>query len=249
LPTVSFCAGQTGTPGNNFNGNCTAPEDGIGINGLMRYTKTVNQFGGTSRTRVLGTAKVYFNRNGLNLAQVPCGPLHPGGGGPAGSCEFQLSIGEPGSQAVAGGTFGLTVMNPAFQTPTGVFSGSIGFNGTIITVGNAVTEAGVGIPFTGQAATSIGGPITTGFLTLSVTSVVGGTPEIFARAGTDARTANGEGVVATVTGAMSARSISLGNANPVWTTYEIPEPSAIFAASAGLFALFGCHQLVRRRSR
>jgi hypothetical protein len=249
LPTVSFCAGQTGTPGNNFNGNCTAPADGIGVNGLARFTKTVNQFGGVSRTRVLGTAKVYFNRNGLNLAQLPCGPLHPGGGGPNGSCEFQISEVLPGSAAVGGAAFGLTVMNPAFQTPTGVYTGSVEFNGTILTVGNAVTMAGVGIPFTGQAATSVGMPATTGWLTLSVTSVIGPTPSIFMRAGTDARDANGNGVVALVSGAMSARSISLGNANPGWTTYEIPEPSAIFAASAGLFALFGCHQLVRRRSR
>ena len=240
LPTVSFCAGQPGTPGNNFLGNCTAPADGVGVNGLMRYTKTVNQFGGTGRVRVLGTAKVYFNNLGLNLADVPCAGT---------GCEFQLSEVLPGTAAVGGGTFGLTVMNPAFQTPTGVYTGAVGFNGTIISVGNAVTVAGAGIPFTGQAATSVGGPGTTGLLTISVTSVVGATPEIFARSGTDARTANGQGVIALVSGAMSARSISLGNANPGWTTYEIPEPSAIFAASAGLFALFGCHQLVRRRSR
>jgi hypothetical protein len=147
LPTVSFCAGQPGTPGNNFNNNCTAPADGVGINGLARFTKTVNQFGGTTRTRVLGTAKVYFNKNGLNLADVPCA-------GPG--CEFQISEVLPGSAAVGGGTFGLTVMNPAFQTPTGVYTGAVGFNGTIISVGNAVTVAGAGIPFTGQAATSVG---------------------------------------------------------------------------------------------
>jgi hypothetical protein len=243
LPTVSFCAGKPGTPGNNFLGNCTAPADGIGINGLARFTKTVNQFGGVSRTRVLGTAKVYFNKNGFNLADVPCAGA---------TCEFQISQAGPGSAAVGGGTFGLTVMNPAFQTPTGLYTGAVGFNGTIISVGNAVTTGGTamnGIPFTGQAATSIGFPFTTGLLTISVTSVVGATPEIFARAGTDARTANGQGVVALVTGSMSARSISLGNANPTWITYEIPEPSTIFAVSAGLFALFGCHQLVRRRSR
>jgi hypothetical protein len=50
-------------------------------------------------------------------------------------------------------------------------------------------------------------------------------------------------------GSMSARSISKGNANRGWTTYEIPEPSSILAASAGLLALFGCNRLVRRRSR
>jgi hypothetical protein len=143
----------------------------------------------------------------------------------------------------------VTVMNPAFQTPTGVYTGAVGFNGSILSVGDAVTVAGAGIPFTGQAATSVGFPITTGMLTISVTSVVGATPEIFARSGTDARTANGQGVVALVTGSMSARSISLGNANPTWITYEIPEPSTIFAFSAGLFALFGCHEWVRRRNR
>jgi hypothetical protein len=243
LPTVSFCAGQTGTPGNNFNGNCTVPANGIGINGLARFTKTVNQFGGESRARVLGSAKVYFNANGLSLLEVPCrGP----------GCEFQISEVRPASAAVAGGPFGVTVMIPAFQTPTGLYTGSVGFYGTILSVGDAVTTGGTamnGIPFTGQAATSIGFPITTGMLTISVTSVVGATPEIFARSGTDARDANGNGVVALVTGSMSARSISLGSANPSWITLEIPEPSTIMAVSAGLFALFGCHQLVRRRSR
>ena len=117
-------------------------------------------------------------------------------------------------------------------------------------VGNAVTVAGVGIPFTGQAATSVGFPLTTGLITVSVTDVLPGEPvEIFKRTGTDARDADGNGVVALNTGSMSARSISKGNANRSWITLEIPEPSAIFAASAGLFALFGCHQLVRRRSR
>jgi hypothetical protein len=239
LPTVSFCAGQTGTPGNNFNGNCTVPPDGIGINGLARYTKTVNQFGGESRTRVLGTAKVYFNADGRPVAQVPCAGI---------DCRFFISEVLPGSAAVGGGPFGLTVMNPAFQTPTGLYTGAIEFNGTILTVGNAVTVDGVGVPFTGQAATSIGMPATTGWLTISVTSVFGATPSIFMRAGTDARDGNGNGVVALVSGSMSARSISLGNANPGWTTLEIPEPSTIFSASAGLFALFGCHGWVRRRN-
>jgi hypothetical protein len=239
---VSFCAGQpaSATPGNNFLGNCTGPANGIGINGLARFTKTRNQFGGISRTRVLGTAKVYFNADGLNLGDLPCAGF---------DCRFFISEVHPASAAVDGGPFGVTVMIPAFQTPTGLYTGAVGFNGTILSVGDAVTVAGAGIPFTGQAASSVGFPITTGMLTISVTSVVGATPEIFARSGTDARTANGQGVVAMVTGSMSARSISLGNANPAWITYEIPEPSTIFSASAGLFALFGCHEWVRRRNR
>ena len=182
---------------------------------------------------------VFFNKDSLTLGQMPCT-----------GCEFQISTVVLPLTPVAGATFGETVMIPAFYTPTGVYTGTVGFNGTIIGVGDPVTIAGVGIPFTGQAATSVGFPWTTGRITISVTDVIPGEPvEIFIRTGTDARDANGNGVVALNTGAMSARNISKGNANRTWVTLEIPEPSAIFAASAGLFALFGCHQLVRRRSR
>jgi hypothetical protein len=250
-PMVTFCAGAPGTPGTNFQGACQTPMDGEGINGIMRYTATSNQFGGIWRGRTLGTAQVFFNGQGkppgvpptsmaTNQTPLLCSGL---------TCQFQLSEGPPGTRGAGGGEFGVTVMNPAFQTPTGVYSATIGFNGTIINIGNPITVNGNGIPFTGQAATSIGGPLTTGRLTIAVTQVVGATPEIFKRTGTDARDANGNGVIGLVAGNMSARSISDGNGNPGWTTLEIPEPSAIFAASAGLFALFGCHQLVRRRSR
>jgi len=236
---VSYCAGAPGTEGTNFQGSCTDPSDGVGVNGLMRYTKTSNQFGGISTGRTLGTAKVYFNKNGIGLTAVPCT-----------GCEFQISTVIPGTTGVAGGPFAGSVMNPAFQTPTGVYTGTVGFNGTILGVGNAVTVAGKGIPFTGQAATSVGAPATTGMITVSVTDVLPGEPvEIFKRTGIDKRDAGGNGVVATNTGSMSARNISKGNANRTWVTLEIPEPSAIFAASAGLFALLGCHQLVRRRNR
>jgi len=246
LATVTYCAGAPGSPGNNFNGFCTDPGKGVGVNGLARFTKTSNQFGGVSTGRTLGTAKVYFNKDGLALINLPCT-----------GCQFQLSTVIPGTTGVAGGPFGGTVMNPAFQTATGVYTGTIGFNGTIIGFGNIVTPGGGtttvtgnGIYFTGQAASSVGFPLTTGKLTVSVTEVLPGEPvEIWKRGGTDARTAGGNGVVALNTGAMSARSISKGNANRTWITYEIPEPSAILAASAGLLALFGCNQLVRRRSR
>jgi hypothetical protein len=161
--TVTYCAGAAGSSDTNWGGACTDPSDGVGVNGLARFTKTANQFGGTSTGRVLGTAKVFFNKDGLALISLPCT-----------GCEFQLSTVIPQSTGVGGGGFGGTAMNPAFQTPTGVYTGTIGFNGTIL-----------------------------GF----------------------------------------------GNANRGWTTYEIPEPSSILAASAGLLALFGCNRLVRRRSR
>lgn len=238
--TVTYCVGAAGSENTNFGGACVTPGDGVGVNGIMRYTKTTNQFGGISTGRTLGTAKVYFNVGALTPAQVPCA-------GPG--CVFGLSTVIPGTTGVAGGPFAGTVMNAAFETPTGIYTGSVGFNGTILAVGNAVTAAGAGIPFTGQAATSAGGPLTTGKMTVSVTLVVGATPEIFKRTGIDARDAGGNGVIGLNSGAMSARTLSLGNANRTTLTLEIPEPSAIFAASAGLFALLGCHQLVRRRNR
>jgi hypothetical protein len=254
LPTVSYYAGATGmgSPSNNY-GNATvngAPiilktamaGDAAGVNGVARFIATRNQFGGVSTGRTLGTAKVFFNgvNGGLNPAvDLPCT-------GTA-LCAFQLSTVIPGTTGVAGGPFGGSVNNPAFTTASGVFTGTIGFNGTI----KNVNGAGLGVlAFTGQNATSVGFPLTTGRLSITVTSMLPADPsEMWKRTGTDARTAGGNGVIALVTGSMSARNISLGNANRTWSTLEIPEPSAIIAASAGLFALFGCHQLVRRRNR
>jgi len=72
--TVTFCAGSGGTGGsidNNFNGACQSPSDGVGINGLVRFTRTRNQFGGIGNMRGLGTAKVFFNKDSLTLGQMP----------------------------------------------------------------------------------------------------------------------------------------------------------------------------------
>jgi len=236
--TLSYCAGAPGTPGTNFAGACMEPSDGVGINGLVRFSKTANQFGGVSRTRNLGTAKVHFNKDGLALIDLPCT-----------GCEMQISTVVPPLTAVSGATFGETVMIPAFQTPTGVYTGTVGFNGTIRGVGDPVTVDGAGIYFTGQRTTSVGFPWTTGRITISVTDVLPGEPvEIFKRTGVDARDAAGNGVVAMNSGSMSTRSISKGNANRTWITLEIPEPGAAVASAAGLLGLFGCHQLVRQRS-
>jgi len=103
LATVTFCAGAAGSPGTNWGGFCTDPSKGVGVNGLARYTKTTNQFGGTTTGRVLGTAKVYFNKDGLALINLPCT-----------GCQFQLSEVIPQSTGVGGGAFGGTAMNPAY---------------------------------------------------------------------------------------------------------------------------------------
>ncbi len=275
-PTVTYYANATdsGSPTNNFGHgvppvSIQTPAAGNGgtvpVNGIARFTRTSSQFGGQVIPRTLGTVKVYFNGGPLDPGtQLPCkvtatplegttaqGFFVPYVTGPA--CNFSISVLDLGGTTqvvgVAGGQFGGVTSRPGFSTSTGVFTGTIGFNGTIIGQGAAITVIGAGIPVTGQAIQTVGFPMTTGMLSITVTAVNGPTSEMFVRTGIDARDAAGNGVVALVTGSMSARSSSGGNANRTWVTLEIPEPSAMLAASAGLFALLGCHRLVRRRSR
>ncbi len=272
---VSYYRGASalGSPTNNF-GNGIPPSGAITpmagdagtppINGLARFTATGNQFGGVSIGRANGTAKVYFNGVPLipNL-DLPCkvtatplqgttaqGTFVPYQTGT--DCQFSLSIVDlelsDATVGVAGGPFDGLGIGTAYTTPSGVHFGTIGFNGTIIGSGAVVTRVGAGIAFTGQGNHGVGVPFTTGMLSVTVTEVVGATSEMFIRTGIDARDAGGNGVVSLVTGSLTARDISSGNANRTWVTLEIPEPSAIFAASAGLFALFGMHRLARRRS-
>lgn len=250
LHTPNAVTNKPGSPNNNYlhtpnQAQVTAAAgDVAGINGVARFVATGRQFGGISTGRTLGTAKVYFNNiQALNPAvDLPCT-------GTA-MCAFGLSTVFPATTGVAGGPFGGTANNAAFVTATGVYTGTIGFNGTIHGVGSPVTAAGVNVPYTGQQATSVGFPATTGMLSITVTSMLPNDPsEMWVRTGTDARDADGNGVIATLTGSMSARNISKGNANRTWSTLEIPEPGSIAAAGAALLGLFGAHQIVRRRNR
>ena len=273
--TVTYYANATtagpGSPTNNYGGPATAPTAMAGnggtvdVNGVARFTATGNQFGGQSIGRAIGKAKVYFN--GVPLVQatdLPCkvtatpgqgttaqGPLVPFNTGT--DCVFSLSIVDltisDATVGVAGGAFGGLTEGSAFTTTKGVFTGTIGFNGTIIGQNNPVMNGtGMNIPFTGQGNRAVGFPLTTGKLSITVTQVQGGTSEMFIRTGVDARDAGGNGVVALVTGSMTARDISGGNANRTWITLEIPEPSAIMAAGVALLALGGCHRFSRRRA-
>ncbi len=238
--TVSFYFGASamGNLSTNYGATATVTPmfgnpGGAGINGVARFQKTANQFGGISTGRTLGTAMVFFPEN-PTAATAPCT-----------GCNFFISVVVPGSTGVAGEAFGGLVSNPPFSTTMGLFSGTVAFNGTTLNFNPTPLPNGT---FVGQQATSVGFPLTTGSLDLTVTDVAAGAnTEMFKRTGIDARDANGNGVVALVSGSLSARNISKGNANRTWVTLEIPEPGAILAASAGMLALFGCHQLVRRR--
>jgi hypothetical protein len=82
-------------------------------------------------------------------------------------------------------------------------------------------------------------------LTLSATAA--SPDEIFIRQGHDGRNANGSGLLSLVGGSLSNRSLSGPNANRVWQTYWLPEPSALATGASALMILAGCHGLVRRR--
>ena len=277
-PTVTFYVDATasGSPTNNYGhgvppnftvnalaGNAGSPP----INGFVRFTATGNQFGGQAIGRTTGTTKIYLNGAPfLNPpADLPCKVTATAGEGTTAQgffvpfntgtdCQFSLSIVDPvGSNTtvgIAGGAFNGVAIRSDYQTNTGVFTGTIGFNGTILGQGAAVTLIGAGIPFTGLGSQAVGFPMTTGRLTISVTHTRFGTgSERFIRTGTDARDAAGNGVVTLVTGSLTARGALHGSSSDrTWITLEIPEPNVIMAASAGLLALFGCHRLVGRRS-
>ena len=274
-PTVTFYVDATasGSPTNNYGhgvppnftvnalaGNAGSPP----INGFVRFTATGNQFGGQAVGRRSGTTKYYYNGAPFldPVADLPCKvTATPAEGTTARGffvpfnigteCQFSLSIVDPvGSDTtagIAGGRFNGLSIRSAFVTNTGVFTGTIGFNGTILGQGAPVTAAGIGIPINIRGRRAVGFPMTTGRVTISVTSNLV-TSSMFIRTGTDARDAAGNGVVALVTGSMSFRDVSFGSADRTWITLEIPEPNAILAASAGLFALFACHRLAGRRT-
>ncbi len=247
-PVVTWCPGIT-PPSSNFNPGCLSPSSGPLTNGLMRFTATRNQFGGTAFSRIGGGAQVFFNIGGLVPASLPCN----GGLG----CQFGISNVVPNTRAVNGAPFpgisatpsGMdlnTINNPSAMLTPGVFTGVVGANGTIVSIGNPVTSGGLPVAFTGQPAQSWGVPQTTGMLTISVTAALNG-PEVFVRTGADDRTSGGNGIVTLVTGAVSARPTSGPNGNRGWGVLKIPEPGAMAAASAALVGLFGMHQVVRRR--
>lgn len=252
-PIVTWCAGNP-LPTASFNPGCLNAGDlGSGTppdtNGLVRYTATMNQFGGVMTGRRGGTAQRFFNVAGLTAADLPC----PGGLG----CVVGVSSGPPPATAVAGATFDRTTFRAGAFNPNGFFSASIGANGKIL---NLIAFLPGGGPFGNGAfptstVTTWGFPLTTGMLTISVTQNVG-LPQVFVRTGMDARNGAGSGIVTLVGGSLSSRTLlgaaaasapslaaastpvaSGPNAERATVTLVVPEPDAAFAAIVALAAL------------
>jgi hypothetical protein len=232
--TVTFC----GQPGSTVTamGNPGCGGGTLGT-GLLRYTRTTNQFGGPSQGNVGGTADVALR--GGNPA--PC----------AGTamCIAAFFDAGPAATGALGAAFGFTNnTSPAVPNP-GAFIATVTGMGAVV---NLVLAVGPGL---NNKGTSWGGPWTSGMVSASAPQAV--PPELFQLTGNDARASgSGTGMLSLVAGGFSQRSISGPNANRGWLnmtigaqTSHVPlMPAYGVAALVALTALSGAYAL-RRRSR
>jgi len=241
--TVTFCPGSTVPP----NGNPACANPGAGtLPGLLRYTATGAQFGGPSQVKVGGGVVDVALRVSAGAPCAYAGGVNPG-------CQVIFALALPAITGANGAPFGFqnTTSNPGPGSPSGRYYASIGPLGTITNIVQPGLGAGVA-----NAATSYGGPWTTGRLTISQTQAIG-SPEIFVISGFDNRTAtNHVGSISLVAGAVSDRTLSGPNANRGWINWVVKQPFGLvpalttpgLAAAIGLLALVGAYFVHRRMS-
>ncbi|HKA14267.1 MAG TPA: hypothetical protein VKH41_04555 [Myxococcota bacterium] len=219
----------------------TGPPKSVLFPGKIRYSKTANQFGGASRTKVVPLSVVKAWAHGPT-GNPPC--KHSLFGGTDSGCIGIIVEAHPMTLAVAGAMTGVVDTTPGgVATMSGVQAVSVpkktGLIAKAVVVGSKAPISNM--------ATSAGFPWTTGMLTISQPSAAG-TPEVFTITGMDTRM-NGVGTISLVSGALSDRVTSGANSNRSWARYTLPEPGAVLGAAAALAMLGVCHGLVRRRNR
>ena len=241
--TVTFCPGAP-FPTASYNPGCLGPNTtGLGgptdFPGFLRYTKTANQFGGPATQRWPDFGASRGGTIALNVAGITALPCN----GPG--CVMGIINPGDSTNQIWGGAFGLTtVMAPVSPTGFGVYTGSIGPAGTIISIGNPTPPNQLSNPPFVQTATSIAGPLTTGRLEHSFPGVI--PPENFVMTGSDQRNAvTGDGYISMVSGNMANRSFSGGSTNRVWVSLQLPEPGMALGLAAS--ALFLAGMGARRR--
>jgi hypothetical protein len=240
--TVKFCPGLTATVvTGGADPNCNSPYTGYlltGVPGRMVYTKTKNQFGGAAppSPTVFGTADVALINKGQKTLGTYC---------KVNGCVVSFVYATPAVSGVQGATFGAYVKSPGKKAKR--------YNVNGITTGGAITSLGsyVGKALNTNVPTSIGGPWTTGMLTVTATRTADGISEMFTRTGSDNRKLSPggglSGNISLVTGAVSQRQFSKANANRGWMTLTLPEPGAVASAAGALLTLAVCQNLARRR--
>jgi hypothetical protein len=222
--TVSWCPGFA-LPAPGFNPGCGVPALGAPVTGLLRYTKTANQFGGPVPAAFAGVADLAL-RAGVG---APCAGV---------GCTFAIGNVPIITTPQIGNAFG-TVTATAPSNVPGVFTGSVTVSGLIALVG-----APLG-PVPSSTITSWGGPWTTGMLTVSL-SGVGAIALI--TTGSDGRDVAGSGVLSLVAGGIVSRSLIGPGANAAWLNLLVPEPSAAVSVGAALATLALC-RVATSRSR
>jgi hypothetical protein len=236
---VTFCPGDVVTASNNP--MCPGPSTGV-ISGLMRYTRTGGELGGTAVGVFGGQANIALRVT----SGAPC--AYATGVNPA--CKAIFALATPAGTGVWGANFGAVAPSPGGIPSPGKFYATIGGLGTIL--GVTATGLGPGLP---NPATSYGGPWTAGTLTVSITDNAGASTEVFVLSGMDTRDPiTGQGTINLVSGTVSDRSLSAPNANRGWLNLEIKPPfgvvpamtTPVLAAAIGLIALVGAY-FVRKR--
>jgi hypothetical protein len=216
--------------------------------GQVRFTKTANQFGGPSRTRVIPATVIEVWAHSSSIV-APC--KHPAFGGSTANsndsgCLAVMVEAHPATLGVAGAPIAASPeMTPGGVVMTkGVRVVSVPTSMGLVAMS---APAAMTAPLSNKATTE-GFPFTTGMITISQPAAKG-SAEVFTLTGGDTRMANGEGTISLVTGGLSNRTATGANANRSWARYNLPEPGAVLGAAAALAVLGICHGLVRRRSR
>jgi len=237
--TVNFSAGGR-------TGGLTTTIVGVPGAASIRYSGSVAQFGGPSRTQVLPATVIQLWGHADTIT-APC--KHPALGGSTANpndvgCIAVMVEAFPMTLALAGAA----IASPAETTPGGfvMTKGVRAVSATLMGLIAMSAVAGMTAPISNMATTE-GFPFTTGMITISQPAAKG-SAEVFTLTGMDSRVA-GVGTISLVAGGLSDRVSSGPNANRSWARYTLPEPGAVLGAAAALAMLAFCHGLVRRRAR
>jgi len=124
--TVTFCGQPGSTVTAMGNPACAGGTTGTG---LLRYTRTTNQFGGPAQGNVGGSADVALRGNGAPAGAAPCA-------GPA--CIVAFFDAGPAPTGAVGAPFGFTNNTvPVIPNP-GAFTGTVTAMGAVVNLGAAL---------------------------------------------------------------------------------------------------------------
>jgi hypothetical protein len=233
-PTLTWCPGwpPTNPPTCASTGTLTPGGSTGRLPGQMVYKATKNQFGGPGQASIAAAgapltagATVW----GVYKSPAPC--KHTAFVGPNPGCIAVKGYASPAPLVAAGGAFGYKNSTIPKQAVPNVYIAAAVPTGTIYLKVPVNTA-----PFI-NAATSYGGPWSTGQLQIKQTAAKGA-PETFTITGSDARGASGLGNISLVSGAIANRAISGPNANRGWMNLSLgPKLPALPSWGIGAVAL------------